>query len=120
MSQIIQTLRRVNKTLNSQKNMVKMNVEDVQGDNPLYYSDLKIMLGMLDQIIRFYGHDEKKLKEKAGEFIWKLTQFNLPYTTHEKGKPEVCGTFPKDKGWPGISHLIAQAYPREFPTLDSH
>ena len=79
------------------------------------------MLGMLDQIIRFYGHDEEKLKEKAGEFIWKLTQFNLPYTTHEKGKPEVCGTFPKDKGWPGISHLIAQAYPREsYTTLDSH
>ena len=93
--------------------MVKMNVEDVQGDSPYRYSDLRSMLGMLDQIIRFYGHDEEKLKEKAGEFIWKLTQFNLPYTTHEKGKPEVCGTFPKDKGWPGISHLIAQAYPRK-------
>ena len=97
-----------------------MNVEDVQGDNPLYYSDLKIMLGMLDQIIRFYGHDEDVLKEKAGEFIWKLTQFNLPYTTHEKGKPQVCGTFPKEMGWPGISHLIAQAYPRKpFIGLDS-
>ena len=61
--------------------MVKMKIEDVQRDNPHDYSDLKSMLGMLDQIIRFYGHDEERLKEKAGEFIWKLTQFNLPYTT---------------------------------------
>ena len=75
-----------------------MKIEDVQRDNPHDYSDLKSMLGMLDQIIRFYGHDEEKLKEKAGEFIWKLTQFNLTYTTHEKGKPEVCGTFLKKRG----------------------
>ena len=81
--------------------MVKMNVEDVQGDNPYDYSDLKSMLGMLDQIIRFYGHDEEKLKEKAGEFIWKLTQFNLPYTTHEKGKPKFAVLFLK-KRWPGL------------------
>tara|TARA_Y100000766_G_C18563652_1_gene438928 strand:+ start:472 stop:642 length:171 start_codon:yes stop_codon:yes gene_type:complete len=56
------------------------------------------MLGILDQIIRFHGHDEEKLKEKAADLIWKLTLLNLPYTTNEKGKAEVCGTFPKDKG----------------------
>ena len=41
MSYLIQTLRRVNKTLYLRKNMVKMNVEDVQGDDPyvVHYPD---------------------------------------------------------------------------------
>ena len=35
--------------------MVKMNVEDVQGDNPHNYSDLKSMLGMLDRLLDSMG-----------------------------------------------------------------
>ncbi|MBA45073.1 MAG: hypothetical protein CMB31_00605 [Euryarchaeota archaeon] len=99
---------------------IQIDPDEIQGESPYWYNNLRGMLGMLDQIIRFYGNDEEVLKEKAGNFIWKLTQFNLPFTTHEKGKPEVCGTFVKDSGEPGISHLVAQAYPRpQFMSLGS-
>ena len=90
--------------------------DDIQNqDDEYWYDNLRGMLSMLAQIIRFYGHDEDLLKEKVGEFVWKLTEFNLPKRTHEDGKPEKCGTFPKFKGEPSISHLIAEAFPRELP-----
>jgi hypothetical protein len=95
---------------------MKIDIEDIQNnDDPYWYNNLKGMLGMLDQIIRLYGNDEEKLKEMAGNFIWKLTQFNLPFDTEARHENEFerCGTFPKWAGKPSISHLIAEAYPRE-------
>ena len=93
----------------------KIDIESIQDKNDPYFTqNLRGMLGMLDQIIRFYGDNEEKLKQMAGDFIWLVVQANLPYDTKARHEDEFerCGTFPKYKGEPGISHLIAEAYPR--------
>ena len=93
----------------------KIDIESIQDKNDPYFTqNLRGMLGMLDQIIRFYGDDEEKLKQMAGDFIRLVVQANLPYDTKARHEDEFerCGTFPKYKGDPGISHLIAEAYPR--------
>ena len=97
---------------------MKIDPEKIQRDfDPIWYNNLRGMLGMLDQIIRFYGDREEVLKEMAGNFIWELTKFNLPYDTEARHEDEFerCGTFPKFKGEPGISHLIAEYMPRHHP-----
>ena len=93
----------------------KIDIESIQDKNDPYFTqNLEGMLGMLDQIIRFYGDNEEKLKQMAGDFIWRVVQANLLYDTKARHEDEFerCGTFPKYKGEPGISHLIAEAYPR--------
>lgn len=90
-------------------------IEDIQDSgNVRYTQSLRGMLGMIDQIMRSRGHDEELFKREIADFMWKVVQANLNDTTEPRHENEVehCGTFPKFKGEPGISHLIADAYPR--------
>jgi hypothetical protein len=99
-----------------------IDIEDIQNHNDLYWTkNLKGMLSMTDQIMRLYGHDEKQFKERMADFMWKVVQDNLNEDTKPRhdGEVEHCGTFPKDKGSPSISHLIADAYPREGSWVDA-
>ena len=90
-------------------------------EDPYWTKNLRGMLGMLDQIMRLDGRNEELFKRNVADFMWKVLQANLDATTgprHEK-EFEHCGTFPKFKGDPSISHLIADAYPRRSPTIDA-
>ena len=94
---------------------MKINIEDIQDhDDPYWTQNLRGMLGMIDQIMRLYGSDEERFKARIAEFMWQVVQSNLPLDTKARHEDEFerCGTFPKWKGDPGISHLIAEAYPR--------
>lgn len=93
-------------------------VEYIQDHNQEYwYDNLRGMLKMVDQIIRIYGDDEETFRERISDYMWELVVRNLDADTKARhdGEFERCGTFPKFKGEPGISHLIAEAYPRENP-----
>ncbi len=93
-------------------------VEDIQDHSaPYWYDNLLGMLKMVDQIIRIYGDDEESFRKRIGDYMWELVVRNLDADTkaRHEGEEERCGTFPKFKGEPGISHLIAEAYPRENP-----
>ncbi len=70
---------------------------------------------MTDQIMRLYGDDEETFKQRIAEFMWRVVQKNLPLDTKARHEDEFerVGTFPKLAGKPGISHLIAEAYPRD-------
>ena len=76
---------------------------------------------MTDQIMRLFGDDEEIFKEQIANFMWKVLQANLNATTDPRHENEIehCGTFPKWKGDPSISHLIADAYPRSGPHVDA-
>ena len=103
-----------------EKNMIK--IEQIQSkENTRYTRTLRGMLGMIDQIMRCDGHDEELFKREIADFMWMVTQANLNDTTEPRHENEVehCGTFPKFKGEPGISHLIADAYPREGSWVDA-
>ena len=81
-------------------------------DNDMWYNNLHGMLIMLDEIIRIYGDDEKELKYFVAEFIWKVVQKNLPYTT-KKDWSDV-GTMVKFANEPSISHLVAEYKVRDY------
>tara|TARA_R100001443_G_scaffold108475_2_gene118946 strand:- start:102 stop:410 length:309 start_codon:yes stop_codon:yes gene_type:complete len=81
-------------------------------DNDMWYDNLHGMLKMLDEIIRIYGDDEKALKHFVAEFIWKVVQKNLPYTTKEDWSD--VGTMVKFANEPGISHLVAEYKVRDY------
>ena len=90
-------------------------VKDIQDNgNERFTRTLRGMLDMIDQIMRCDGRDEELFKREIADFMWKVVQANLNDTTEPRHENEVehCGTFPKYKGEPGISHLIADAYPR--------
>ena len=90
-------------------------IEDIQDSGSERFTrTLKGMLDMTDFIMRSRGHDEELFKGEIADFMWKVVQANLNDTTEPRHENEVehCGTFPKFKGEPGISHLIADAYPR--------
>ena len=94
---------------------MRIDIEDIQDhEDPYWYQNLSGMLGMTDQIMRLYGHDEEAFKKRIAEFMWRVVQSNLSADTKPRHDNEVehCGTFPKESGSPGISHLIADAYPR--------
>ena len=96
-------------------NNMGIRVEDIQDHNaPYWYDNLLGMLKMVDQIIRIYGDDEESFRKRIGDYMWELVVRNLDADTkpRHEGEEERCGTFPKFKGEPGISHLIAEAYPR--------
>jgi len=90
-------------------------------NDPYWTKNLLGMLGMIDQIMRFVGHDEEEFRKQIADFMWKVVQENLNATTDPRHENEMehCGTFPKFKGETGISHLIADAYPRSTPTIDA-
>ena len=97
-------------------------IEDIQNKGNIRYTkSLRGMLGMIDQIMRCDGHDEELFKKEIADFMWKVVQANLNDTTEPRHENEVehCGTFPKFKGEPGISHLIADDYPREGSWVDA-
>jgi len=99
-----------------------LDIESIQDhEDPYWTRDLRGMLGMTDQIMRLYGMDEGVFKERISEFMWRVVQANLDATTDPRHENEMehCGTFPKWKGEPGISHLIADAYPRGGPHVDA-
>ena len=99
-----------------------IDIEAIQDhEDPYWTRDLRGMLGMTDQIMRLYGMDEVAFKERISEFMWRVVQANLDATTDPRHENEMehCGTFPKFKGEPGISHLIADAYPRGGPHVDA-
>ncbi len=97
--------------------------------NDVYYDakahhwtkNLKGFLTMTDGIMRMYGDDEKIFKEHIATFMWDVVQANLSATTDARDENEVehCGTTLKFKGEPGISHLIADAYPRRTLYVDA-
>ena len=93
-----------------------MKLEDIfDVENPYWTRNLEGFLGATDAIMRIFGDDEEAFKERIAEYMWMVVQRNLNQDTKPRHENEVehCGTFPKDKGKPGISHLIADAYPRE-------
>jgi hypothetical protein len=99
-----------------------IDIEQIQDHNSLYWTkDLRGFLGMTDQIMRLYGLDEERFKKRIAEFMWKVVQDNLSEDTKPRSEEEIehCGTFPKDSGEPGISHMIADAYPREGSWVDA-
>tara|TARA_R100001015_G_C4445297_1_gene37395 strand:- start:89 stop:427 length:339 start_codon:yes stop_codon:yes gene_type:complete len=101
--------------------LMKIDIEQIQDHNDPYWTrNLRGMLGMTDQIMRLYGDDEATFKLYIANFMWKVVQANLDDTTEPRHENEVehCGTFIKFKGEPGISHMIADAYPREGPHVD--
>lgn len=83
--------------------------------------NLKGFLTMTDGIMRLFGDDEKIFKEHIATFMWDVVQANLNATTDARDENEIehCGTFLKQKGEAGISHLIADAYPRGGPHVDA-
>ena len=85
-------------------------------DDPYWTKNLRGMLGMIDQIMRFDGDDEERFKRRIADFMWRVVQANLDADT--KPRYEHCGTFPKQRGEPGISHLIADAYPRSIAAVE--
>ena len=96
--------------------IMKIDIEDIQDhEDPYWTQNLKGMLGMTDQIMRLYGDDEETFKQRIAEFMWRVVQKNLPLDTKARHEDEFerVGTFPKLAGKPGISHLIAEAYPRD-------
>ena len=95
---------------------MKIDIEDIQDhEDPYWTQNLRGMLGMTDQIMRLYGDDEETFKQRIAEFMWRVVQKNLPLDTKARHEDEFerVGTFPKWAGKPGISHLIAEAYPRD-------
>ena len=103
-----------------EKNMMKL--EELFEEENLYWTkNLEGFLSMTDAIMRFYGDDEEVFKEHIAEYMWAVVQKNLNEDTKPRHENEVehCGTFPKWKGEPGISHLIADAYPRGGPHVDA-
>jgi len=93
-----------------------MKLEDIfDVENPHWTNNLEGFLGATDAVMRIFGDDEEVFKERIAEYMWLVVQRNLNKDTKPRHENEVehCGTFPKDKGKPGISHLIADAYPRE-------
>ena len=102
------------------KNMIKLGqIQNRNGGR--YTKTLKGMLDIIDQIMRIEGHNEEVFKEQIADFMWAVVQKNLNEDTKPRHENEVehCGTFPKWKGEPGISHLIADAYPRGGPHVDA-
>ena len=99
-----------------------IDIQQIQDhEDPYWTRNLRGMLGMLDQIMRLDGRNEELFKRNVADFMWRVLQANLDATTdprHEK-EFEHCGTFPKSKGDPSISHLIADVYPRRSPTIDA-
>ena len=89
-------------------------------EDPYWTRNLRGMLGMLDQIMRLDGRNEELFKRNVADFMWRVLQTNLNATTDPRHENEMehCGTFPKFKGDPSISHLIADAYPRGGPHVD--
>ena len=99
-----------------------IDVEDIQDkDDPYWYCTLDGLLGMTDQIIRFYGDNETLFKEMIGDFMWEVVVRNLSADTDARhdGEYERCGGFLKFAGEPGISHLIAEYKPRYNPLAPS-
>jgi|TARA_R110002124_G_scaffold100647_2_gene247659 hypothetical protein len=99
-----------------------IDIESIQDHNDPYWTrNLRGFLGMTDQIMRLCGDDEGIFKEQIANFMWKVVQANLNATTDARDENEMehCGTFPKFKGETGISHLIADAYPRSSPSIDA-
>ncbi len=99
-----------------------IDIEGIQDhEDPYWTRNLRGMLGMTDQIMRLYGKNEERFKERIADFMWKVLQANLNATTDPRHENEIehCGTFPKFKGDPSISHLIADAYPRGGPHVDA-
>jgi|GEM_PF-6820623 hypothetical protein len=95
-----------------------IDVEDIQDHDDLYWTcNLRGMLGMMDQIMRFYGNDEELFRSRIADFMWNVVQKNLDQDTEARHEDEFerCGTFPKYPGEPGISHLIAEYMPRHHP-----
>ena len=99
-----------------------INIEQIQDhEDPYWTRNLRGMLGMLDQIMRLDGRNEELFKRNVADFMWRVLQANLNATTDPRHENEMehCGTFPKFKGDPSISHLIADAYPRGGPHVDA-
>ena len=99
-----------------------IDVEDIQDKDDSYWNcTLDGLLGMTDQIIRFYGDNETLFKEMIGDFMWEVVVRNLSADTDARhdGEYERCGGFPKFAGEPGISHLIAEYKPRHNPLVPS-
>lgn len=99
----------------SEKRFDSINVWEIQDQHDLYWThSLRGMLGMIDQIMRFDGRDEEKFKERIAEFMWKVVQANLHFSSSPRHEDECerCGTVWKFRGEPGISHLVSEAYPR--------
>ena len=71
--------------------------------------------------MRLDGRNEELFKTNVADFMWRVLQANLNATTDPRHENEIehCGTFPKFKGDPSISHLIADAYPRGGPRAES-
>ena len=90
-------------------------------EDPYWTRNLRGMLGMLDQIMRLDGRNEELFKRNVADFMWRVLQANLNATTDPRHENEMehCGTFLKQKGEAGISHLIADAYPRGGPHVDA-
>lgn len=88
--------------------------------DPYWTQNLRGMLGMIDQIMRFDGRDEEQFKRRIADFMWRVVQANLNADTKPRHEDEYehCGTFPKYRGEPGISHLIADAYPRTIAAVE--
>lgn len=102
--------------------MLVIRVKDIQDSGSERFTrTLRGMLGMIDQIMRCDGRDEELFKREIADFMWKVVQANLNDTTEPRHENEMehCGTYPKFKGEPGISHLIADAYPREGSWVDA-
>ena len=101
---------------------MRIDIEQIQNhEDPYWTTNLRGMLGMTDQIMRLYGNDEERFKERIAEFMWKVVQRNLSADTKPRSDDEIehCGTFIKFPGEPGISHMIADAYPRGGSWVDA-
>ena len=97
-------------------------LEDIyDAENHYWTKNLKGFLTMTDGIMRLFGDDEEIFKEHIATFMWDVVRANLNATTHARDESEIehCGTFLKQKGEAGISHLIADAYPRGGPHVDA-
>jgi hypothetical protein len=72
------------------------------------YNNLKTMLIMIDEVMRFYGYDEKKFRHHIANMMWDVLQQNLDVSTKDEEGPWFMhvGTFPKEPGEPGITHLL--------------
>lgn len=99
-----------------------IDIEQIQDHDDFYWTkNLRGFLGMTDQIMRLYGLDEERFKERIAEFMWKVVQDNLQEDTKPRHDDEIehCGTFVKVPGEPGISHMVADAYPRGGSWVDA-
>jgi|TARA_E500000318_G_scaffold91254_1_gene89415 hypothetical protein len=99
----------------------RINVWSLQDhEDPYWTRNLRGMLGMIDQIMRFEGDDEERFKRRIADFMWRVVQANLDADTKPRHEDEYehCGTFPKQRGEPGISHLVADAYPRSIAAVE--